>query len=87
MAARYGRRGLSIVADGLTAAQLPELSLPDISGIKQYPDQPALENHRAGDGIRGRRSQKVALIPGAEGVYRLPHGNRPFFCEMCNVKG
>ncbi|UCH39633.1 MAG: protein BatD [Gammaproteobacteria bacterium] len=65
-------RSLTLVADGLTAAQLPELSLPPIDGIKQYPDQPALDNSLTSSGIRGERLQKVALIPGAEGVYRLP---------------
>lgn len=72
-------RGLSIIADGLTAAQLPELILPSIDGIKQYPDQPTLENSRSGDGIRGRRAQEVALIPGAEGVYRLPAIELPWW--------
>ncbi|MCP4300552.1 MAG: protein BatD [Gammaproteobacteria bacterium] len=65
-------RSLALVADGLTAAQLPELKLPAIDGIKQYPDQPVLENSHDDNGISARREQKVALIPGAAGVYRLP---------------
>ena len=68
-------RGLTLVVDGLTAAQLPELTLPPIDGIKQYPDQPSLENSRSSDGIRGQREQRVALIPGAEGSYRVPEIN------------
>jgi len=72
-------RGLSVIAEGLTAAQLPELAWPPIDGIKQYPDQPTLENSRSVDGIRGQRSQKVALIPGAEGVYRLPPVELPWW--------
>lgn len=68
-------RSLTLVADGLTAAQLPELILPPIDGIKQYPDQPGLDNSRSSDGIRGKREQKVALIPGAEGSYRVPEIN------------
>jgi len=65
-------RSLTLVADGLTAAQLPELELKAIDGIKQYPDQPVLENSHDNNGISARRVQKVALIPGAAGVYRLP---------------
>lgn len=65
-------RSLTLVADGLTAAQLPELELPTIDGIKQYPDQPVLENSHDNNGISAQRVQKVALIPGAKGVYRLP---------------
>ncbi len=68
-------RSLSLVVDGLTAAQLPQLTLPPIDGIKQYPDQPGLENSRSSDGIRGKREQKVALIPGAAGSYRVPEIN------------
>jgi len=65
-------RSLTLVADGLTAAQLPELELPAIDGIKQYPDQPELENSHDDDGISAQRVQKIALIPGAGGVYQLP---------------
>jgi len=68
-------RSLTLVADGLTAAQLPELELAQINGIKQYPDQPVLENKRSNRGIAGKREQKVALIPGAEGTYRVPEIN------------
>jgi hypothetical protein len=65
-------RSLTLAAVGLTAAQLPEIPLGDVDGIKQYPDQPLLENRRANGGIRGIREQKVALIPGAGGRYLLP---------------
>jgi len=68
-------RSLTLVADGLTAAQLPEFELAAIDGIKQYPDQAVLENSRGSQGISARREQKVALIPGAAGVYRLPEIN------------
>ena len=65
-------RSLTLIADGLTAAQLPELELAQIDGIKQYPDQPVLQNRRSDQGISGKREQKVALIPGAGGTYRMP---------------
>jgi len=68
-------RSLTLIADGLTAAQLPQLTLTPIDGIKQYPDQPGLENSRSNNGIRGKREQKVALIPGAAGSYRVPEIN------------
>ncbi len=72
-------RTVTLLADGLTAAQLPEIELPVVDGIKQYPDQPALDNERAGDGIRGRREQKVALIPSVAGRYRLPAIRLPWW--------
>jgi hypothetical protein len=72
-------RSLSLIVDGLTAAQLPELPLVAITGIKQYPDQPGLENSRSASGIIGRREQKVALIPGVEGSYLVPEIKLPWW--------
>jgi hypothetical protein len=72
-------RIVTLLADGLTAAQLPELELIAIDGIKQYPEQPSLENGHTHDGIRGKREQKVALIPGATGVYRVPGLRLPWW--------
>ena len=65
-------RTLTLVADGLTAAQLPELTLPQVADIKQYPDKPELQDQRSGDGIIGTRQQKVAIIPGSAGSYLMP---------------
>ena len=72
-------RSLSLRADGLTAAQLPELELIPIDGIKQYPDQAELENSRSANGISGKRVQKVALIPGSAGSYLVPEVNLPWW--------
>ena len=72
-------RSLSLLADGLTAAQLPELELIPISGIKQYPDQAELENMRSANGVTGQRVQKVALIPGSAGSYLVPAINLPWW--------
>ena len=65
-------RSITLIADGLTAAQLPEVELQAIDGIKQYPDQPVLQDSRSGKGMRAQREQKVALIPAGPGVYRIP---------------
>jgi len=72
-------RSLSLLADGLTAAQLPELELIPIAGIKQYPDQAELENSRSANGVTGQRVQKVALIPGTAGRYLVPAINLPWW--------
>ena len=65
-------RTLMLVAEGLTAAQLPTLGQDDIDGLKQYPDQPALSDQRTSRGIVGVRQQKIALIPTVAGTYTLP---------------
>ena len=72
-------RSLTLLADGLTAAQLPRLELPAIDGVNQYPEQPGLENSHTRDGIRGRRAQKVALIPGTAGIHRVPELRVPWW--------
>jgi hypothetical protein len=72
-------RSLILLADGLTAAQLPELELMPIAGIKQYPDQAVLESSRSANGISGKRMQKVALIPGAKGRYLVPEISLPWW--------
>ena len=72
-------RSLTLLVDGLTAAQLPEFTLLPIAGIKQYPDQAGLENSRTAKGISGKREQKVALIPGAAGSYLVPEIKLPWW--------
>jgi len=65
-------RTLVLVAEGLTAAQLPALGQEDVNGLKQYPDQPVLNDQRTSRGIVGVRQQKIALIPTSAGSYTLP---------------
>lgn len=65
---------LHLRADGLIAAQLPDLSqhmqLPD--GLRAYPDQPKLSNDAHGDSIIGVRDQDIAIIANAAGRYEVP---------------
>ncbi len=72
-------RTIMLVAEGLTAAQLPPLDQGQISGIKQYPDQAVLDDQRSDKGIIGVRQQKVALIPTAGGNYNLPEIRLPWW--------
>ncbi len=65
---------LHLEAQGLTAAQLPDLSavlkLPE--GIKAYPDQPNLKNDANGTSLTGIRDQSVALIADRAGEFIVP---------------
>jgi hypothetical protein len=65
-------RTLRLVADGLTAAQLPPLPSQTPEGFKQYPDRPNLDDAKKRDGITGLREEKVALVPTKPGSYILP---------------
>jgi len=65
-------RIITLTAQGLTAAQLPELLQMDIPGIKQYLDKPVFEDQRSAGGINGIRRQRTAIIPTGAGRYTLP---------------
>jgi hypothetical protein len=72
-------RIISLSAEGLTAAQLPELVMTDVPGIKQYPDKPVIENKRSVKGINGIRRQRSAIIPTGAGRYTLPEITIPWW--------
>ena len=65
-------RTLSIMAEGLTSAQLPAINAPVLPGIKQYPDQPVREDRETHDGMTGFREEKIALIPTQPGRLTIP---------------
>lgn len=65
-------RRIVIEADGLTAAQLPELPQPLPDGFKAYREQPRLENSAGSRGIVGRRTEDIALVPTRAGRFELP---------------
>lgn len=67
-------RHLHLSAQGLTASQLPDLSLlmPLPDGLRAYPDQPALNTGVQGDGVVGTRDQDIALIASRSGRYVIP---------------
>lgn len=65
---------LHLQAQGLTAAQLPDVSallhLPD--GLKAYPDQAKLTNDTQGGTVVGQRDQSIALIADHAGEFAIP---------------
>lgn len=67
-------RTLSLRARGATVGVLPELGAdrPLAADIKQYPDQPAMNETKQADGISSLRQEKTALIPAKDGDYKLP---------------
>ncbi|MGD8934170.1 MAG: BatD family protein [Gammaproteobacteria bacterium] len=72
-------RTLTIKAEGLTAEQLSDPELPDINGIKQYPDKAVTDNQYKRDGITGTRQIKVAMIPTQAGRYVIPQISIPWW--------
>lgn len=76
-------RTLSLRAQGATVGVLPELAGAGVGidpSIKQYPDQPAVnEEKNAAAGIIGTRQEKTALIPSRAGEYSLPAVEVPWW--------
>lgn len=70
-------RTLVIEADGLNAAQLPTLqgtlALP--RNLREYADQPRLEDQIGDAGVSGTREESTALVAQSEGSYALPQVN------------
>ncbi len=68
-------RTLTIIADGVTGNQIPELAFNFPDKIKGYRDQPQIETEHTADGLRGIRKEKWALIPSTQGTIILPEIN------------
>jgi BatD DUF11 like domain len=65
-------RILTLTAEGLASSHLPTIEsfLPD--QLKQYPDQPELEEKNNKNGYVGIRREKMAIIPTEAGDFVLP---------------
>ena len=65
-------RTLLIEATGLEAGQLPELRMPQLSGVNLYYDQAETSTRYEGAWLVGKREQKIAIVPTRAGEITLP---------------
>lgn len=72
-------RRIEIRAKGVTAEQLPEITISTIDGLNQYPEKPAFTNQEWLGGIAGKRTDTVAIIPTRPGRYTLPSISLPWW--------
>ncbi len=72
-------RSVTLVAEGLSSAQLPDPTPPVPANIKSYPDQPQSESHVEGDDLVATKTIKTALIPNASGTLTLPELRIPWW--------
>ena len=81
-------RTITIIADGLTGLQLPDLSIEEINNIKQYPDKPVIENRKStgSKGLTGIKQIKIAMIPAKAGNYTLPEIKLSWWNTVSNKK-
>jgi hypothetical protein len=70
---------VDIKAKGLSSAQLPAMPLPDVEGLKYYPDQAASQDMTDGQGIIGTRSQSIAVVATRPGSLTLPEVRIPWW--------
>jgi len=72
-------RALIIEAQALSAAHLPELTIPDSPQFRVYPDQPVTNDRIQGTSIIGRREQHMAIVPTQPGELTLPAIRLPWW--------
>ena len=75
-------RTLGIRAEGATVGLLPELNpkaAPEPGAIKQYPDQPVLNEEKRNGGLISSRQEKTALLVSRPGTYRMPAMEIPWW--------
>ena len=65
-------RSVVITAQGLSAAQLPDLEIEAPTGIKVYPDKAESQARVDGDTLVAQKVQQFALVPERSGTLRLP---------------
>lgn len=72
-------RTLSLLAKGMTAGQLPEISPPMNGPVKIYPEPPVLDDQARSDGVNGLRMEKIAIIANTEGIVTVPEIRIPWW--------
>jgi len=77
-------RTITFTAQGLTAAQMPELDWPTLDSVRVYPDQPQMADSATATGIRGQKSVSAAFVPNREGRVEMPAIEIPWWNTQKN---
>ena len=72
-------RTITVSADGLSAAQLPPILMPQPRGVNSYPDKSNTQDRDTLKGIQGQRTDSIAMIPTQPGKITLPAIDYPWF--------
>lgn len=65
-------RRITLQAEGLTAAQLPTLTLEEAPGITLYPDRPQTEEQVNVGGVQSTSTLTLAMVPNRSGRLEIP---------------
>lgn len=63
---------ITLAADGVMAAQLPELVLPGIAGAQIFPEPPQSKDAMVAGQLRATLTRRFAIVPAQPGVLRIP---------------
>jgi hypothetical protein len=72
-------RTLSLWAKGLTSGQLPAVPIPEIEGVKVYPDEAQLQDTPREARMTAIRQQKVAFVGARTGTLEVPEVRLPWW--------
>jgi hypothetical protein len=71
---------LTVLLEGRgNVERIPDLRMPDMERVKLYADQPVLDITSDGQGMKGTKMMKWALVPEAGGSYQVPSLSVSFF--------
>ena len=65
-------RTITVKAKGLSAAQVPPLTLDEIDGLSYYPDQPQTDEQISAQGVTSIRNESYAIVANKPGKLILP---------------
>lgn len=65
-------RTLTLQAKGLSGPQIPEIEIPDVQGLRVYPEKTKSETRSDGETVYGVSRQGVTLIPSQAGELVVP---------------
>jgi hypothetical protein len=60
-------------------SRIPDLAMPDIPGIRTYPDQPVLQIGVDASGFHAVKTMKWAFVPQQDGTYAIPSLSLSYF--------
>jgi hypothetical protein len=65
-------RTLTIQAQGLSGSQIPQIEIPEVPGLRLYPEEPESETRSDGETLYGISRQDETLIPTKAGELVIP---------------
>ncbi len=77
-------RTITLIAAGLSKAQLPQLEMTSSHGLKIYPDQAELHSNLSKDRLVSQKTQNFALVPSVAGDFVLPAMSITWFNTITN---